>query len=217
MNLRPVVLSLALLAVPPASRSAASPTSSAALLVQQGEKSEADGEELIALQRYRDAIAIDGTSERAYLRLGALRAKRNELFEAESVFDVGLARVPASVDLYLGRAKVRRVRGHFFDAQDDLRHAMQLEGATSSPRELAVVREIIALAREAKLQTTELAAWRRALAIGHKLGDEGLIKESSIHARALGLFVGDVDPVLGGRALGDPLRKSLASVARRGG
>lgn len=218
MKLRPLLVSvvLAALAVPP-SPGSASPSSSAELLVQQGEQREAEGDELVALQRYRDAIAIDGTNERAYLRLGGLRAKRGELFEAEGVFDVGLSRVPASVELYLGRARVRRARGHFFDAHDDLRRAAQLEGPTSSRRELAVVRETIALAREARLQATELAAWRRALAIGHKLADEALIKESSIQARALGLFVGEIDPVLGGRSLGDPLRKSLASVARRGG
>lgn len=217
MNLRPLLVLCALLAVLPPASGSASPASSAELLVQQGTQMEAEGNELVALQRYRDAISLDGTSELAYLRLGALRAKRNELLEAESVYDVGLSRVPASVDLLLGRARVRRARGHLFDAHDDLRRAALLEGSSSSPRELSIARETIALAREARLQATELSAWRRVLAIGHKLGDDALIHEASIQARALGLFVGEVDPVLGGRALGDPLRKSLASVARRGG
>jgi tetratricopeptide (TPR) repeat protein len=214
LRVLPVALALATLGVPVAR---SSPTTSAELLVQQGEAREAEGDELVALRRYRDALSIDPTSERAYVRLGALRARRNELVEAEGVYDVGLVRVPGSVELYFGRAKVRRARGHLVDAHDDLRRARALEGASASPRERAIVRETIALAREARWQATELAAWRRLLAIGHKLVDAGLIQEASVQARALGLFVGEIDPVLGGGALTDPLRRSLASVARRGG
>lgn len=212
-----MTIALIATATPPVRRSAASPSSSSALLVQQGEVSEAEGDELAALKRYADALTLDATNDKAYLRLGSLRAKRNELLEAEGVFDVGISRVPGAVDLYLGRARVRRLRGRGAEASDDLRRASVLEGPTSSPRELSIAREAIALARAQNMQATELAAWRRVLAIAHARGDDALAKEASVQARALGVFVGDVDPVLGGRRLGDPLRKSLASVARRGG
>lgn len=196
---------------------AAAPSGSAALLVAQGKQREADGDELSALKRYSDAIAIDPVNEEAYLALGALRTKRNELMEAEGIYDVAVIRVPGSRSLYLARGKVRRLRGYAHEARVDLRRAWALEGNTTSLEELAIVRELIAVAHDQREPAAELLGWRRVLAIGRARNDATLTKEASVQARALALFVGEIDPVTIGRSSPEPARKSIASVARRGG
>ncbi len=187
------------------------------MLIAQGLQREADGDQLGAMKRYRDAIELDPTAEPAYLALGALRVKRNELSEAENIYDVGVGRLPGSRALYLARAKVHRLRGHANEARVDLRRAWSLEGNSGSNDELEIMRELVALARDQREPAGELLAWRRILAIGHARGDAKLTAEASIRARALGIYVGEIDPVLSGRTLPDAVRKSLASVARRGG
>lgn len=196
---------------------AASPASSAAFFVEQGKAAEASGQPLAAMKRYSQALEIDPTHEPAWLALGNLRASRKELADAEDVFTEGLARVPLSIDLAVARARVRRLRGLFDDAGQDLRRAWTQNGADGSPREIAIVRERIALARDAKAQPMELASWRRLREIARKNADATLLKESSIQVRALGLYLGPLDPVLRGKASEDPLRAGLASIARRGG
>jgi len=198
-------------------RAVAAPSESAALLIAQGLQKETDGDELAAMKRYRDAIDLDPTAEPAYLALGALRVKRNELSEAENIYDVGCGRIPGSRALYLARGKLHRLRGHVNEARLDLRRAWTIEGNSGSNDELSIMREMIALAREQRDAPAELLGWRRILAIAHARGDAKLTSEASIQARALGIFVGEVDPVLSGRTLPEPMRKSLASVARRGG
>jgi tetratricopeptide (TPR) repeat protein len=196
---------------------AAAPSASASLLVAQGKQKEADGDELSAIKRYSDAIAIDPVNEQAYLALGALRTKRNELTEAEGVYDVAVIRVPASRALFVARGKVRRLRGHALEARQDLRRAWLLEGNTATPEELEIVRELIAVAHEQREPAAELLGWRRLLAIARARGDATLTKEASVQSRALAILVGEIDPVTIGRSSPEPARKSLASVARRGG
>lgn len=209
-----VVAVLLLLAVPPVS---AAPAGSATLLVSQGKQKEADGDELAAIKRYSDAIAIDPSNEEAYLALGALRTKRNELGEAEAVYDVATIRVPASRAVFFHRGHVRRLRGRSADARLDLRRAWLLEGTSSSLEELAIVRELITIAHEQREPAAELLGWRRVLSIARGRGDAALTKEASVQARALAMFVGEIDPVTLGRTSTEPFRKSLASVARRSG
>ena len=211
------IVLIAVVLIGPREHAIAAPSESAALLIAQGKAKEAEGDELGAMKRYRDAIELDSTAEPAYLALGALRTKRNELSEAENIYDVGVSRVPGSKALYLARAKVHRFRGHANDARVDLQRAWTLEGTTGSSDELAIMRERIALAREQRDAAGELLGWRRVLAIAHANGDAKLKSEASVQARALGIFVGEVDPVLSCKTIADPMRKSLASVARRGG
>ena len=207
----------AVVLVGPRDRAVAAPSESAALLIAQGLEKESAGDELAAMKRYRDAIELDPTAEPAYLALGALRTKRNELSEAENIYDVALVRLSSSRALYLARAKVHRLRGHASDARFDLRRAWTLEGTSGSNDELTMMREWIALTHEQRDPAGELLAWRRILAIAHARGDAKLRAEASVQARALGIFVGEIDPVLSGKLIADPMRKSLASVARRGG
>lgn len=213
----PLLVASALVLFGHSAKLSATPSSSAALLVQQGKASEAGGDDHTAIKRYGDALIIDPSSEEAYLALALLREKRGELTEADDVCTVGLTRAPVSVDLFLARGRIRRELGEMTAASDDLRRALVSEGATGSSREIAILRERIALERERAAPAAQLGAWRRLLVIARATHDAALEKEASVQARALGLYVGDVDPVLGGRAVGDPLRSSLWSIARRGG
>lgn len=185
--------------------------------MKQGKASEASGEDLVAIKRYSDAMAIDPSSEAAYLALAGVREKRGELLEAEEILSVGALRVPTSVDMLIAQGRVLRRRGHTNEAADALRHATSLEGATASPREIAILRERATLERERTAPAAELAVWRRLLAIARQTDDAKLEKEAALQARVLALYVGEIDPVMSGKATHDPLRRTLFSIARRGG
>lgn len=194
--------------------SEASPASSALMLVEQGKSREADGDELTALKRYGDALSLDGACEPAYLALGALRTKRGEASEAEEVYSQAIARVPASTDALVQRAHVRRLLAKLDLAADDVGHALLAIGATGTAQEIAALRELVAIKRAQHEPAAELPGWRRLLAIARGSGDASLASEASVQTRALGIFVGEVDPALGGRSDEDPARRSLASIAR---
>ncbi|MEO7092418.1 MAG: hypothetical protein ABI175_04150, partial [Polyangiales bacterium] len=194
---------------------AASPTSSAVMLVAQGKEREAAGDELTALKRYGDALALDPTSLEAYLALGNLRTRRNELGEAEEVYTTAMTRLPGSIVLSIARARVRRLAGRLPYAAEDLSRARLAIGNDGSKLEREVLRETIALKRLQGEPAPQLAAWRRLLSIARAEGDAEATKEASIQARALGMYVGDVDPALLGRKDPDGVRKALAAIARR--
>ncbi|MGZ3422962.1 MAG: hypothetical protein ACXVEF_03635 [Polyangiales bacterium] len=217
-SLRSVFLIVTALASAPIARDThASPASSAELLVKQGKASEASGDDLVAIKRYSDAMMIDPSSEAAYLALAAVREKRGELLEADEILSVGILRVPTSVDLLIAQGRVQRRRGHPSEAADALRQATRLEGATGSPREIAILRERATLERERLAPAAELSVWRRLLAIARQNDDSKLEKEASVQARVLALYVGEIDPVMSGKGTHDPLRRTLFSIARRGG
>jgi tetratricopeptide (TPR) repeat protein len=212
-----VAISFAVLLGPRTTVVCASPGSASAFYVAQGREREAQGNSLAALQLYAKAVEVDPSSEEAWLAFAAVREKRGELSHAEEIYDLALERCPLSLDLLVGRGRVRRLRARYEDAENDLQRAWSATTFDGSSREIGVLREKIALERDAKRPAAELACFRRLLAIARASGDAALEKEASIQARALGLFVGDVDPVLLGKGLDDPLRHSLGSIARRGG
>lgn len=191
----------------------ASPSTSAALLVDQGAQQESAGNALLAIKRYSDAMSIDPAYEPAYVALATLREKRKELKEAEEVYAAAIARIPTSVALVVGRGHVRRLLGKLADAADDLQHAL----AAVSDRSLAVValRELVAVKRLQIEPAAELGAWRRLLALAHANNDSALEKEAGVQARALGIFLGEVDPALAGSADPDAVRRALAAIASR--
>lgn len=213
MRLRRGLAFALLLALAAPVRSLASPASSAQMLVAQGRERESAGDALTAMKRYADAIAIDPTCEDGYLSLGALREKRNELTEADDVYSVGMARIPTSVALVVARGHVRRLLGKFSSAAIDLKNAIASTGDLSLQR--AALVELVALNRSQGEPAAELGAWRRLLALARKIGDEKLQKEATIQTRALGLYLGEVDPAIAGRADSDAIRRALAAIARR--
>ena len=184
------------------------------MLVAQGKEREASGDELTALKRYGDALALDPTSEAAYISLGALREKRGELGEAESVYGTGMVHVPTSVALVAARGKVRQRLGRLQDAADDLGHA--LAGAPPGSGDVRGILLSLASVRRALGQpAAELAIWRRLLVLARAESDVELSKKASLQAHALSIFVGEVDPALRGREGEDAAARSLAAIARR--
>jgi tetratricopeptide (TPR) repeat protein len=199
------------LAAPPPS--SASPSTSAAMLVQQGHEQEKAGNTLLAMKRYSDAIALDPTCEDAYLALGWLRVARYEDSEADQVFTTGITRIPASVALVLARGKERRMAQRFVDAADDLQHVLAATADAST--QVSALVELVSVRRAQGEPAAELGAWRRLLALARATGDADLEKKASIQTRALGLYLGEVDPALAGRADVDDVRRALAAIARR--
>src|SRR5579859_4066432 len=162
MSRRAIVLAVLVAVATPLS-SHASPASSAQLLVAQGHDRETAGDALTAMKRYSDAITIDPTCEEAYLALGALREKRNELSEADEVYSVGMARVPTSVAIVVARGHVRRLLGKLAAASDDLHHAIAASADVGVQR--SALRELVQVKRLQGEPAAELGLWRRLLAI----------------------------------------------------
>src|SRR4051812_20756901 len=80
--------------------------SSALELVRMARAHEVAKEDDLALRRYMEAIALDPTCEEAYLGLGALRARRGDLREADTVYSLALEHVPALREARTKRAYV---------------------------------------------------------------------------------------------------------------
>ena len=116
----------------------AQPPASAAELLRQAREHEAMNDDLVAVRRYTDALALDPTLGDAYLGLGALRMRRGDPREAERVFDVALSRIPALHRALVGRAEARWALGFRAEAEDDLdayaraaRHACRARSASA--------------------------------------------------------------------------------------
>ena len=195
----------------------ATPRDSAQLLVNQGLELEEHRNELAALRRYSDALAMDPSCEGAYLALGNLRMRRNELHEAEDVFEQALMRVPGSAGARLGRAKAHRARGQMTQAAEDLRSALELAAHDGSELEVALLREQVALARERGRPAEELPAWRRLSGVARLRSDGALLREATVQVRAITRFLDDIDPVAAGRFSTDDMRRTLSAMGRRAG
>jgi tetratricopeptide (TPR) repeat protein len=189
----------------------ASPTSvaSAAELVRQAREHEPT-DELLALRRYSEALAIDPTNHDAYLGLGALRFRRGDLREAERVYDAALYRLPALSAALVGRADARWALGMRAAAEDDLEQYAQVTD------DVATLRKLAGWYSDDARPLAQLATWRRIHALARSHEDEALEREARTMVRALQIVVGTTDPVAS-PATADPVRRGIARVARRGG
>jgi tetratricopeptide (TPR) repeat protein len=204
---------VALLALVVAAETAARPvlaSSSADELVRQARAHEAAHEDDVALRRYTDALAEDGTNEGAWLGLGALRMKVGEPAEAERVYDAALARVPQMRLALLGRARARWTLGRHTEAEDDLGNYAATESDAAAFRELA------GWYGEDGRAPAQLATWRRLLAIARDADDAPLEREARKMVRALVIVVDGSDPAAS-PVDPDPARRALARIAARGG
>ncbi len=204
---------VALLALVVAAETAARPvlaSSSADELVRQARAHEAAQEDDVALRRYTDALAEDGTNAGAWLGLGALRMKVGEPAEAERVYDAALARVPQMRLALLGRARARWTLGRHAEAEDDLGNYAATESDAAAFRELA------GWFGEDGRAPAQLATWRRLLAIARDAEDGPLEREARKMVRALVIVVDGSDPAAS-PVDPDPARRALARIAARGG
>jgi tetratricopeptide (TPR) repeat protein len=208
----PFALILALAGVARASSASAAPSSaadSASELVRQAHEHEPT-DELLALRRYAEALAIDPSNDEAYLGLAALRRRRGDLREAEHVYDVALSRLPSLGAALVGRAEARWELGMHDAAEKDLeRYSL----GTSDP---AVLKELAGWYASDARSLAQLATWRRIHAVALAQPDAALEREARAMVRALQIVVGAADPVAA-PATSDPVRRGIALVAKRGG
>lgn len=189
----------ALLIVVPAKPARAS---SALELVRIAKAHELAHEEDIALRRYMEALALDPTCDDAYLGLGALRARRGDLREAERVYSVALEHVPQLTAARTARAYVRRALGLRADAVQDL---LTAAGPTEDPK---LLRVLATWYGEDGQIPAQLAVWRRIAARAESGDDAVLAHEAKTMVRALVILVGPADPVIDDR---NAVRRAIAS------
>jgi tetratricopeptide (TPR) repeat protein len=190
---------LALTILLPASTASAS---SALELVRIAKAHELAREDDIALRRYMEALALDPTCDEAYLGLGALRARRGDLREAERVYSVAIEHVPQLTAARTARAYVRRALGLRADAVQDL---LTAAGPSEDPK---LLRVLATWYGEDGQTAAQLAVWRRIAARAEATEDAVLAHEATMMVRALVILVGPADPAIDDR---NPVRRAIAA------
>jgi tetratricopeptide (TPR) repeat protein len=183
--------------------------SSALELVRIAKSHEVAHEDDIAVRRYMEALSLDPTCDEAYLGLGALRARRGDLREAERVYSVALDHVPHLRDARKARAYVRRALGMRSDAVEDL---LNVAGPDEDP---ATLRVLASWYGEDGLPPAQLAVWRRIAARAEAREDAVLLHEARTMVRALVILVGTADPVAAPADDRNGVRRTIASMAKR--
>jgi tetratricopeptide (TPR) repeat protein len=158
-------------------------------LVRQARMHESAHEDDLALRRYIEAIALDPSSEEAYLGLGALRRKMGDAREAERVYDTALSHLPSLAAALLERGHARRTLGAAHEADRDL------EAYIAATHDVAAMRELAGWYAEESRPLAQLAMWRRLLAEAELSGAVALRKEARVTVRALEILVDTADPV----------------------
>lgn len=192
-----------LLGLPRAARASSSDE-----LVASARRAEAAHEDDVAVRRYTEALALDGTHEEAWLALGALRTRLGDLTEAEHVYSACIARLPGSTKAHLARADVLHALGRLPEAVAEVEIVARAEPS--------VRRKVAGYYMSDGLYPAALAAWRSLLVSGTADGDEGLVKEARAMIRALVLFAKPLDPAAY-PASTSRSRVWLGVIARRGG
>lgn len=182
--------------------------SSALELVRIARAHESAHEEEIAIRRYMEALSLDPTCDEAYLGLGALRARRGDLREADRVYSVALDRLPQLRAARVARAHVRRTMGFRDEAIADL-----LAGAEEDP---AALRVLATWYGEDGHVPAQLAAWRRIAARAEQIHDVALLREARTMVRALVILVGPADPAASPPDEAHGIRRLAATLSRRG-
>jgi tetratricopeptide (TPR) repeat protein len=177
-------------------------------LVASARRAEAAHEDEVAIRRYTEALALDGTHEEAWLALGALRTRLGDVGEAERVYSACIARLPGSHKAHLARADALHTLGRLPEAVAEVELV-----ARADP---GVRRRVAGYYMSDGLYPAALAAWRALLVSGLADGDEGLVKEARAMVRALVLFAKPLDPAAY-PASTSRSRFWLGTVARRGG
>jgi tetratricopeptide (TPR) repeat protein len=209
---RPLLVGIVVAAslAPAGARASGQGTTSAVELVRQAQEHEAQRDDFVAISRYTEALSLDPTLGEAYLGLGALRLRHGDAGEAERVYNVALARVPALARARIGRAEARWALGHRVEAEADLETYAR---GTDDP---SALRELATWYGQESQTPAELATWRRIYAMAEARGDAALEHEARTMVRALQILVGGADPVTK-PVEGDPVRRVIARVAQRGG
>lgn len=185
-------------------------TTQAVELSRQARDHAARGEPDAAITRFVEALRLDPTYAPAYLGLAAQYEARGDAREAERTYAVGLDHVPGFTDALVARAKLRARAHRHEDAITDLEAAIGVDGDA-----LPVLRELFAAYTAIRALPAALAVARRMVAVADAQRDAAAAGEARVKARALGLLVGEIDPVTAGRAGRGAVRSALSAGARR--
>ena len=185
-------------------------SSSAEELVRQARAHEAAREDDVAVRRYMEALAIEPSSEDAWMGLAALRMKLGDAAEGERVYSSALERLPTLHGALEGRARARWALGRHDEAEADLDAYATIERSAAALRELADW-----YGRDGRTPA-QLATWRRLLAMALEQVDPAFEREARLMVRALVIVVDGADPA-SSPTTPDTTRRALAAIARRGG
>jgi tetratricopeptide (TPR) repeat protein len=188
---------------------AASTHATAAELTRQGIERVRTGDELVAVRRFAEAIALDPGYGPAYLELAAARERAGDYGEAERTYGVAMARIPQYVAALRARAALY---GRLGQADKEL---TDLETAARFSEEPDILAELAQRYVAARAWPAALAVWRRSRVHAEMMGDEQAARAASIHVRALAILAAELDPVALGATSRDWVRRAEASVARR--
>lgn len=199
------------LAAPEAARAQGSwATSQAAELTRQGKEHADRGDVDVASRRFMEAITLDGTYGPAYLALGAVREASGDPAEGERAYSLGIEHVPGFAEGLAARARLRARQRRLADALGDFEAAAKLR-----PDDLALLPELANAYVAVHALPAALAIARRIEALLAD-GDPRALAEARVRSRALGLLVGEMDPVTAGAIGRGPVRRALAAVAGAG-
>jgi tetratricopeptide (TPR) repeat protein len=187
------------------------PGSAAAELTRQGREHANNGDDPLAMRRFAEAVRLDPSYGPAYLALAAARERTGDFPEAERTYNVAIEHIPNFVAALRARAALLRRMGESTREIADLEHVARLTEEPDSLRALA------ARYVENKAWPAALTMFRCLHVLAEERGDEALVREAALRVRALAVLCGELDPVLAGSAERGPVRRALASVARRRG
>ena len=185
-------------------------TDSALELLREAREHEARQDDLVALRRYTEALALDPTLGDAYLGLAALRLRRGDAREAERVYGIALSHLPSFGAALVGRAEARWALGYRAEAELDL------ETYARNAEDPGALRELAGWYAQEAQAPAQLATWRRIHSLAATRSDAALEHEARTMARALQILVGGADPATR-PPVTDPVRRGIARMAERGG
>lgn len=169
-----------------------------------GERFLASGDRVSAAAYFRDAISADASIASAYVALGEVQLARGALRDAEETFRVGLVRAMPDARLWIGLVRVLDAAGRTAEAD-----AVLVEATTHFGRDEHVMRMRRDRAEARLAWSLALSLTRRLARVAEERGDEAAVREHALHARALLVLVGEVDPV-SARDDSSPLRRVLS-------
>jgi len=176
--------------------------------LERGIAQEERGDIAQALTSYDEAVRTDTTLGAAAMRLGGLRERMGDRDEAELLYSHAVSAPETSADAYFARALLRGGAHRRREAIADLAESVAL---SPKPERLRVLGGWYV---EARLWPAALAVWRSLLANAEGTGNTADLREARVTVSALSWLAGDTDPVLGGLASSDWVRRSLARAAR---
>jgi tetratricopeptide (TPR) repeat protein len=194
----------------PAAHAESWATTQAAELTRQGRAHSAQGEPLVGVKRFLDAIALDATYGPAYLGLGAAREQSGDVVEADRAYSMGIEHVNAFAAGHVARAHLRKRLGRDKEALADLVAAAEI-----SPDDDAILSDLEGSLVSAQALPAALGIARKRARLATERGDTKTLGEVRIAAKALAALLRELDPVTAGSDARGVVRRAIALAARR--